>query len=390
MARKVKRKHGYKWRAQVELPRGPDGERRRRSKIFNTKGEAEDWEAKMRHEINQGGYVEPSKLTVGEYLDRWLEEYAKNNVAETTYARYEGDVRRHIKPELGDIPLQKLSPMHVQTFLNDQLENGNQRNGEDSSLSPATVRSYYNELQSALNTAVKWGLLKTNPLEAVQPPRQQRKEMDYYDTQQARRFLEYCEGEWLGPLLKVAVLTGLRMSELRGLRWKDVDLDEGTMQIRRVLTLTNNNDRVLKEPKSSSGRRSISIPPETVRILRRWRQTQNEQRMKVANEWSPWEEVNGELVFTSRVGTPVDPSNLRRAFKRVVQEADLPEIRFHDLRHTHATMMLSEKVSPKVVSERLGHSRVGITLDRYSHVIPTMDDEAARSVESKLLGRKSG
>ncbi len=385
--RKVQRKNGHKWRVEIDLPHGVREKRKRKTKIFDLKREAEKWLAKINHRIQNGDYVEPSDQPLGEFLDHFLEEYCQHNVSENTLSRYRGGIRRHIKPELGDIPLKDITPMKLQTFYHEKLENG--KINREGGLAGATVRGFHNILHKALKLAVRWELIKTNPADAVDPPKPAPAEqsMNYLSSEQTARFLEACDTqEWYGPILKTAVLTGLRMEELRGIRWQDLNKENQTVAIVEVVVTTQTGEDVIKEPKSAGSRRTVSIPERTLQILNEWKKQQHKQRMEIGPEW----EKENDRIFTTRVGTSPNPSNLRRALKNVLNQADLPDIRFHDLRHTHASVMLEQGIHPKVVAERLGHSSVRITLDRYSHALPNIQEDAAQAIEDTLFEDNSG
>lgn len=379
---KVERKSGTKWQARVDLPRGPDDERRRQSRTFDTKREAERWLTEINHEINQGGYIEPADTPFRLFLDDWLEDYAKGNVKPSTYDRYSGTIERHLKPALGDTPLKDITPMALQRFYTEKLDGG-RLDGQDGGLSPTTVRQFHNLLHKVFETARKWGLVKNNPAKAADPPKRAETEMQYLTPDQARAFIEACEepGQRYGDLFKLAVLTGLRRGELLGLRWQDLDLQNNVASIRQTLVRSTEGNLRFQTPKSSTGERTVALTHRVIHTLQQHRERQQEKREEVG---SGWQGEDHDLVFTNAVGAPVDPSNLRRTYDKVLEENDLPMIRFHDLRHTHATLMLRNGEHPKVVSERLGHSRVQITLDRYSHVLPNMQDEAAQDLEDFL------
>ncbi|MFB6357071.1 MAG: tyrosine-type recombinase/integrase [bacterium] len=380
--RKVDRKNGHKWRVEIDLPRGDREKRQKKVKIFDKKRRAERWLAKINNQIQNKQFVEPSRQPLGEFLDEFLEDYCKHNVTENTRARYKNAIQRHIKPSIGDIPLKDLTTKRIQKYYNHKMESGGIRN--DNGLASSTVRKHHVILHKALDMAVKWGDIRANPTEAVDPPKSTptEKTMNYMDTEQTHRFLELCDTQdWYGSVLKVAVLTGLRMEELRGMRWKDLDMERGTLSIVKTVVTTTENEHIVKEPKSSESNRTVSIPQRTLTILQDWKVTQHKQRMELGSAW----EGDDGRIFTTQLGTIPHPTSFRRSLKNVLERGELPDLRFHDLRHTHATIMLEQGQHPKVVAERLGHSSVQVTLDRYSHALPNMQDDAAQAVEDAIF-----
>lgn len=392
------------WALVIELDRTPDGRRNQRwHTVRGSKRDAERELAKLLNEVATGEYVEPSKMTVAEFLDQWLVTYAKPNVGPRTYERYEQIVRLHLIPNLGRNLLTKLNPMQIQTYYAAALQAGNdhsgkrarrkdektavkdqKRDGEKKGLSPTTVLQHHRVLHKALECAVKWQIVARNVADAVEPPKRARREMQTLDAEQVRRLLQEAEDTEYYALIYVAVNTGLRRGELLGLKWEDIDLKEGTAQIRRSLQRIRGEGIVAREPKTHRSRRSVSLPPTVVEVLKKQRASQAKDRLFMGEAYR-----DSGLVFATSLGTPIEPANLSRRFDQLVKSAGLPHTRFHDLRHTHASLMLKAGVHPKIVSERLGHSAIGITLDTYSHVLPNLQKEAARKLDEQLFGPPS-
>jgi len=267
-----------------------------------------------------------------------LQDAVADTVRPVTFAKYEQIVRNHAKPALGRLRLQTLTPAHVRGLYREKLDSG---------LSPSTVQYIHVTLNKALKQAVADGLIPRNVCEAVKPPRPQKREIAPLSPDQARRFLEACQGERLEALFVLAVHTGMRQGELLGLHWEDVDLEAGALRVRRALAQTNDGP-VLTAPKGAKSRRRIKLTGAAVEALKRHKAAQNAERLRFGGLW----EDRG-LVFPNRTG------------------------RFHDLRHTCATILLSRGVHAKLVQELLGHATISITLDTYSHVLPGMDDGPA-------------
>jgi integrase len=351
---------------------GPDGKRR-----YVSGKNKEETRRKLREAragVDRGLVFDAANLTLGEYLDRWLSGSVRGSVKQSTFDRNEIAVRVHIKPALGSIKLKKLAPAHVQGFYQDRLDTG---------LAPASVNKLHVVLHKALDQAVKWNMIPRNPTEVVRAPRPTPKEMHPLSTDETRKLLEAARSDKLEALYVLAIHTGMRQGELLALKWLDVDLENATVSVRR--TLTKNGGRLLLgEPKTRKSRRNIQLTDEAVRALREHLDRQVEHIQRFGDLYR-----DEGLIFASEVGTLINPSNLRqRSFASLLKRASLPQIRFHDLRHTCATLLLSRNVHPKFVQELLGHANIAITLDTYSHVLVSMGDHTARAMELALSNER--
>ena len=246
-------------------------------------------------------------------------------------------------------------------------------------LSPSTVLKFHRLIREALHHAVRWRLLAVNPADAVTPPRVERREMSVLSPAQAVALLVQARGTEFEAPITTALYSGLRLGELRGLRWRDLDLDTGRLSVIQSLQKVPGGGVVARQPKTHRSRRSVSVPAALVGVLREHRHSQVEARLVAGDAWE-----DADLVFTDALGRPLSETRLRWAFWRLLREAGLPRIRLHDLRHTMATLMLAAGEHPKVVSERLGHSTVSITLDTYSHVLPGLQAAAAERLAVTL------
>jgi integrase len=318
---------------------------------------------------NGGLIFDAGNLTVGEYLDRWLSDSVRGTVRTSTFERHEGIIRLHIKPFLGHVGLKKLASVHVRGLHREKLDAG---------LATATVRKIHSTLHKALSQAVVDGLIPRNAAD-VKAPRPAPEEMQPLSEAEARAFLDAARGDRFEPLYMLAISTGLRRGELLGLRWKDVDLERATLRVGRAL-VRERGHYTLGETKTRRGRRQINLTPRTVNALRVHRKKQLEEKMRRADLYK-----DHGLIFASGVGTLVHPENMvRRSFKPLLERSGLPEIRFHDLRHTCATLLLGRGVHPKLVQELLGHATIAMTLDTYSHYLPSMGDQAAGAMGDAL------
>lgn len=367
------------WRLSISVGRDPGTRKRRRvfRTFHGTRREAERELTRLLRDADVGALADAGRMTLEEYLQDWL-EHMQHRVRSNTFQRYASVVRTHIVPVIGSLELAKLRPLHIQALESRALERG--RADGTGGLSARTVVHVHRVLSQALSQAVRWQLLVANPAQAVQPPRPGRPALTIPDAETVERIVRAAEGTHLHMPIVLAVATGMRRSEILGLRWAAVDLDEG---IARVVATLHRVERGLDfaEPKTHRSRRSIMLPPFAVEVLRVHRKEQTERRLKIGEAWRAC-----DLVITVIDGGPMDPSEITSGFKRIAARAGAPKVRFHDLRHAFATMLLASGVHPKIASEALGHSTVGITLDIYSHVLPSMQEEAARAIQKTLGG----
>lgn len=341
-----------------------NGKRRRRVVYGATKAKVLEKMARTKHAALTGMLGEPSKLTVAQFLTRWLEDAARPAIREATYRQYEGLIRVHITPRLGGVALTKLTPAHVQGLLGEMQRASN----------GAKVRLLvYQVLSTALKQAVRWNMIPRNVCEAVIRPRVPRNEMQALTSEQTQRLLDAALDGRLHALYALLVSTGARLGEALGLTWPCVDLKRGTVEIRQQLAEVRGK-LWLQEPKTKSARRTVDLPAFVAKALR-----DHEERTKAEGTL-----LNDQLlVFTDSEGGAIRKSNLRRrSFEPLLKEAGIPHVRLHDLRHTAATLALKAGVPLHVVSRMLGHSRVSITADIYAHVLPGQGKDAARIMDA--------
>lgn len=364
----IHRRADGRWEGRVDLG-WHAGRRVRRSVYGNTRKEVQEQTAELLRQHNQGVLNWERSTTTGEYLTGWAQVWA-SRVRPKTAVFYEGIVRRHLVPVLGPIPLDKLTPLHVERAVAVTLKSG---------LSRHTARRVLEVLRIALNHAVRTGLVVRNVAALVQKPRVEHQELSYLTPEQSRQLLQACQDHRLGGLITLALTTGLRQGEALGLRWKDVDLDQGTIRIAHALQRRTSEGLVLTEPKTRRSRRALILPATATAALRRLREDQREDRDLAGGQW-----VEGDFVFTTLTGKPLDGRNVTRDFQLILKRSGLPKIRFHDLRHSAATLLLAEGVSARVVMDVLGHSQISVTLNTYSHVIPPLMKEAALAMDRVL------
>jgi integrase len=362
------RRKDRRWEARytAQTPNGP----KRKVLYGKTREEVAKKLTKAMADRDGGLVFDHENLRVEDYLDRWLKGSVRGSVKPVTYESYERILRVHVVPTLGRVKLDKLNPLHLQSLYSERLDSG---------LSPRTVRYVHVVMHRALKQAVRWGLVPRNVSEAVDPPRIHRKEMHPLSPLQARTFLEAAREDRLEALYVVAVHCGLRQGELFGLRWNDVDLETGTIHVNRSLSQTKDGP-TFTVPKTSKSRRTVQITNGAIEALKCHSQRQADEMVRMGTLYG-----DQGLVFASEVGTPLNRHNVtQRSFRPLLRRAGLPEIRFHNLRHTCATLLLGKGVHPKFVQELLGHATIAITLDTYSHVLPGMGDQTRRAIEDVL------
>jgi len=372
----IRKRSVNSWTIVIFLGKDPiSGKKRYKSKsVRGTRKTADAVLTRLLHELNTGTYIEPSKATVADYLPQWL-EFVEPKVSAKTFERYREIVERKLIPKIGSIKLAELQPLHIQNYYARELKQG--RSDGQGGLSAQTVLHHHRVLREALGRAVKWGILPRNPADSVEPPKPQRKEMKTLTEKQTALMLVKAAGTRLYVPLLLAVTSGMRRGEFLALRWADIDCDSGIACVQRSLEQTNDGLR-FKPPKSGKGR-PIVLLPLTLEVLTAHRLEQDWRKHVLGEAYQ-----DEDLVCCQEDGSVWPPDNFSASYASFGRRAGLNGVRLHDMRHTHATQLLGQGVHPKIVSERLGHSTIGITLDIYSHVIPGMQAEAAEKMDAAL------
>ena len=339
------------WNGAVTLPTG-----KRKVKRSKVQGVIKDWLLVERKKLSDGIFTPDDKITLSSFLRRYLEDYCRRTLRATTFAGYQQVIEGHIIPELGPVRLSQLRADQINHLLSKKLEAG---------LSNRFVEYVHGILKRSLNAAVRWDLLMKNPALQVTPPKPAYKLPNTWDMDQVKRFLEVLQGDRWAAIYYLGCGTGMRKGEVLGLSLSALDLDKGYLMVVQTLQLVNGK-LMLLEPKTQKSRRMIVLP-DFVRDALKMHLVRREGLSKGPS----WKESG--LVFTTDIGTPIFPRNLVRHFKSKLKEAGLPEIRFHDLRHSVASLLLQKNIHPKLVSELLGHSNVNLTLNTYSHIINPMN-----------------
>jgi len=332
--------------------------------IKGTKKETEKRLSELLHQLDTGTFMKPGKTTLAEYLEKWLSDYAKPNLSPRGFERYAGIIRKHLIPDIGSITLTQLRPEHLQKLYAAKLNSG---------LSARTVRYIHVVIHKALQTAIKWGLASRNVADGVDVPRARRSEMQTWNEDNITLFLEAAKNTSYYALFYLALFTGMRRSELLGLKWNDVDLIFGEVSVTRSLHHLRDGSYIFTEPKSAKSRRTIALPPSAILTLREHHEKQKLERVMLGIPLT-----GDDLVFSQLDGKPLRPNTVTRAWTMLAGRAGVKVIRLHDARHTHASLMLKQGIHPKIVQERLGHATIAITLDTYSHVAPGLQAAAAK------------
>jgi integrase len=357
------RKKNGSWRAQVSL----DGQRL--SYTAKTKKECQEWIKKTIGQIDDGMTFANTQITLEEYLSGWITS-KKSSIRQTTWIHYKMIIDKYIVPQIGHFKIHGLRPHHIQVFYDRML-------GEN--VGAYTVLKIHTVLHGALDRAVRLGSIGNNPVRLAMPPKEPRREMQIFDENQVSQMLVVAFGNYLEPILHLAVSSGMRQMELLGLKWTDLDWVKQSIKVERQLARPVGENINFTQPKTRYGRRTVILGSGTIDTLRKRYEYQNEARQKASEKWK-----EHNLIFTTRYGTPHHPRNILRDFKILLEKAGLPIIRFHDLRHTAASLMLNYGIPVIVVSRILGHAKPSITLDVYGHLIPSIQIEAAQKIDELI------
>ncbi|MGG0727252.1 tyrosine-type recombinase/integrase [Bacillus paramycoides] len=356
------RKRGSKYCIVVDI--GPDPETgKRRQKWFSgykTKKEAEKDVAKKITELNEGTFLEPSKITLKEYLYEWL-EIKKMSIQKSTYDVYKSFINTHIVSSIGMVPLSKLNVMHIQKCYKNSLDNNSAKN---------TTLLAHRILKSALNLAVKQRIINQNPVALAEIPKSEKTSIQTWTEDEVKTFLLHSQDSRYHTGFVLAITTGMRLGEVLGLRWQDVDFDNHTVTINQTL---GHDNKIKTSTKTNSSKRTIPIPLEAIEELKKRKLQVNKDKLRIGSGYHDL-----DLITCSNLGKVTTRSTFGRHFDKIIQNAEIKKIKFHDIRHTHATLLLKQGVHPKVVSERLGHTDISLTLRVYSHVLPNMQEDAVK------------
>jgi integrase len=351
----------YTWRIRYDAP--PQRGQKRRQVSETVRGNKRDTEIRLRERLNElgRGEISPSLMTFGELVEDWFDNYAASHVSPRTLYGYRGEADRYLIPALGQIKIGSLRGEHCDALYTQMRK----PDSTGKRLSSMTVRHTHRLLSEILKTAVKWELLSRNPADNATPPKVEKKEIEVWDEKTLKQFWGQAQDSPYYHFYKLAYLTGMRRSELCGLRWENVDLDAGVIRVVQTRQQISGMGEFIGRPKTEKSRRAIEIGPATIDLL-----------LAIPNK--------GEYVFTKENGKPVGPDTVSHDFTLIGKALGLPHLTLHGLRHCHATMLFLKGENPKVVSGRLGHSTIVLTMDTYSHMMPGMQAGAVNAIESTL------
>src|SRR5215469_11834621 len=344
-----------RWVAAITIETG-----KRKKFYFEKKADALKKKNEALRELEQGTLAVSGQRKLGEFLMHWLEDVHKENLRVSTYVKYK-KLAKYIVDDLGEVWLQKLTPEQVQNFYAKKRKDG---------LSSKTVHEIHGVLRLALKHAVRWNYVSRNVCDLLDSPRVVSREGTPLTLEQAKKLLEGIRGHRLEAVLMMAVITGMRKGEIIALRWSDIDLDRHILRVLHTVDYIPGYGYVENEPKTQAGKRTIDLPEFFIDMLKHHRAKQVERRLKVGEVWE-----NRDLVFPDLTGGYLNPIHVLRMFKKILERAGLPDMPFHDLRHSAATILISMGINPKVIQELLGHSDISITLGLYGHLFPSMQQD---------------
>jgi integrase len=370
MSGHIRRRGEGSWELKYETGTDPHtGKRTTRYASFKgTKREAQAELVRLMETVRRGGHIDPIKLSLTKYFDRWEQGWLALQVGPKTRERYIELLRLHVRPHIGALLLHKLQPVHLAELYGKLLKQG---------LSPSTIAHVHRVVRKALTVAMEWSLLSRNPAAVAKPPRGQAREIEIITVEQAQKILHCFRGRSLYPIIALALATGMRRGELLALRWNNVDLDAGRIQVERSLEQTKAGLRI-KEPKTKHGRRGIRVPPSVVAELRAHWTQQQQHRLKLGLGRAG----NDDLVFPRWDGTLRSPNATSTEWRQLLAEFKLPAVSLHALRHTHASQLIAAGMDVITISRRLGHASATITLNVYGHLFGSGDDRAAEIIEA--------
>ena len=375
-----KRKDGT-WQGSVLLGYDPEtGNPKRKYFYGKTRKEVQRKVGELTIKVQKGTYREPTKITVAEWFTTWHNDYMKLSLRPTTWTSYGYQIEGHIIPALGHLKLSELQTAHIQRLYNDKLKGG-RLDRKPGGLTPKSVRFIHTVIHSCLEQARKEHLITINPASAVRLPKLEQREIRYLDSGEIKTFLEVARDSKHFAAFFLALNTGMRRGEILGLRWKDVDFEEGQLTVNQGLVRISGKGLVFQEPKTKLSNRTISLSPMVLKVLKEHRKKQAEYRLLSGGAY---DEGGLDLVFANEIGKPICPRAFTRIFERLLKRAGLEAACFHDLRHTFATMALEQGVNVKTVQETLGHHSAAFTMDVYSSVTDKMKREAADKVGNLL------
>jgi integrase len=366
-----------------------NGKRNRRTKTVKCKNQTEAKKelAKFVTEIEAGEYIAPEKMTFSGFVGAWKEKYASKQLAPSTFETYITLLENQILPTFGHKRMDQINTMQILNFLEMLSKDGMRSDGKTGQLSSATIQFYHRILKNIFSRAVDWKVIKENPVASIKKPKVESKKAKVYTEEQVSTLMNHIVNEdpkWQ-MIITIAITTGMRRGEILALEWDNVDLERGKIHIQQSLTYTKGKGYIFKEPKTKNSIRTISLAPSVTEQLRQYKLNKNKEKLRLGDKWNGKERF---LLFTTWDGEPMYPSSISSWWKKRLKKYGLPPITFHELRHTSATLLINEGVHMKTISARLGHSKIGITMDLYGHALDSADEAAANKFDHLFQQRK--
>ena len=382
MAGSIEKRGKDSWRLVYSLGFDANGKRIKKTKTVKgvTKREANKLLAQFITEVEAGEYISPEKMFFPAFVEEWKSKYAETHLSPNTLVTYLLHLKNRIIPYFSEMKLDQIKSMHILNFLKSLEAEGLRKDGKEGTLSTSTIEYNHRILKNIFNRAVEWQLIKKNPMENIKKPKRIQKETSVYDKAEAELLMSCLQKEktlW-SVMIKIAITTGLRRGELLGLEWKHVDLEKGTLQIKQALSYVNQK-HIIREPKTKNSIRIVTLPEALIDELKKYKSTWNKRRLKASNLW---EGGQYQFLFTSWHGKPLHPSSITTWWRRFITRHKLRYIRFHDLRHTSATLLINSGVHAKIISSRLGHADIRTTMNIYGHALQEADREATKHFDT--------
>jgi integrase len=359
---------------QLRFEGRPDGAGRRKYLAVTFHGNKTEAQRELRKKITaveEGTHVDRNHETIAGFMEYWLVNHAEVNTTPRTVQGYRQKITAYIIPCLGGVKIQNLTAKHIQELHHSMLSNG---------LSNQSVVHAHRVLSKALECAIEWEIIPRNPAPKIKPPRPEPKGIDVWNMVELGRFAQFATDSQFSDVFRLAIFTGLRRSELAGLRWDQIDSDTKTLRVTETLQRIVGRGLLVGKPKTKTSRRAIALGETANNLLQEIRWKQIALRAQMGGLY----QNQAGYVFTDALGAPIDPDRLTKEFAKVIKRAELPGSTFHSLRHIHASLLLAEGVNPKAISERLGHSKVSLTLDIYAHLLPGLQESAAVALDRRL------
>lgn len=379
MAGSIEKRGDNKYRLVVSAGSDSSGKRKKYSKTITatSKRAAEKELAKFIAEIENTKFLENKSYTLKEFAEKWI-EYTETNLSPKTKWEYQRILESYIIPLLGHIRLDKLKPIHLQEYYKELQKDGVRRDGKSGGLSMRSISNTHRVLSSVLESAVQWQLILTNVAKRTKPPKIEKKQAAHFNEEEVQKMLIALEKESIKyqTLVNLALATGLRRGELLALEWEDINWSDQTVIVNKSFNYTPEKGLFTKMPKTETSKRTVSIPSSVILFLKKHKKKQVEDKLALGNLWHE----NGK-VFTTFDGNPMFPDTISTWFPKFLKRNNLPHLSFHGLRHTSATLLISQGVHPKTISSRLGHSNISTTMDIYGHALQSSDQEAAQKID---------